>query len=41
MDVPDASILIVDRAEQFGLSQLHQIRGRIGRGDKPADPKKN
>ena len=39
MDVPDASILIVDRAEQFGLSQLHQIRGRIGRGDKPAGEK--
>lgn len=35
VDVPDASICVIDRAEQFGLSQMHQIRGRIGRGDKP------
>jgi DNA polymerase III epsilon subunit-like protein len=32
LDVPDASVCVIDRAEQFGLSQLHQIRGRIGRG---------
>lgn len=35
VDVPDASICVIDRAEQFGLSQMHQIRGRIGRGEKP------
>ena len=33
--MPDSSICIIDRAEVFGLSQLHQIRGRIGRGEKP------
>lgn len=35
IDVPGASICIVDRPERFGLSQLHQIRGRIGRGPGP------
>lgn len=35
VDVPDASICVIDRAENFGLSQIHQIRGRIGRGLKP------
>lgn len=39
IDVPDVSILIIDRAERFGLSQLHQLRGRIGRGDKPTTEK--
>ena len=35
MDVPDVSFCIIERAELFGLSQLHQIRGRIGRGASP------
>ena len=35
VDIPDVSLCVIDRAEQFGLSQLHQIRGRIGRGLAP------
>jgi len=36
LDIPNANTLIVDRAERFGLSQLHQIRGRVGRGKERA-----